>query len=84
MEEMNKFTWCVRLWVLNEQGLTDAVEEIIKDGGKENEIKEFITGAVLDTITPPERVTRAGLTSDLLQYALLQVNWTEIYEAMNC
>lgn len=77
----NKQTWLVNLWIENDEVHSIAAREAL-DGleiGQETEhaLRKYVEEEVLHCITD-----YSSLESDLLSYALAEVNWAEIVEAL--
>jgi prophage antirepressor-like protein len=75
----NYETWCVNLWVSNEEGTYHAAVEMAegRDGdapyGLAESFKTWVTGELLPDLG-------SSLASDLLSAAVSEVDWTEIAE----
>jgi hypothetical protein len=72
-------TWCVALWLNNEQRLQETAREIIRETvgrawGAEDALKRWVENNLLPDLG-------ATFASDLLAYAFGGVNWTEIAES---
>lgn len=77
---VNYETWCVNLWLTNEQGTYNALQEIIKgakdsDFAKADELKDFVNELADQEYDKPTFV------KDLLNGALSEVNWLEIIQS---
>lgn len=79
----NYETWCVNLWLSNDEALYNLVTELVADFEDEAPMHE-IADAVKDFVEELEDVTqvreRASFVSDLLGAALSEVDWYEIAE----
>lgn len=73
----NYETWCVNLWLNNDQGSYEATRELVADGeGYEaaERLKDWIGNDLFPLKEP-------SMFSDLLTSALSEVNWLEIVNA---
>lgn len=70
----NYETWCVNLWLANDEGLYNAVQAMDKSSLPDyaDALKTFVTESA---------PTLSGMYSDLLTAALGAVNWYEIASA---
>ena len=73
-------TWAVHLWLTNEEGLYDESRELVQReyaylSEREDALKEFV-----EELCPASE--EASVQSDLLGWALSQVDWREIAEAL--
>ena len=72
---VNYETWCVNLWLTNEQGTYFAMREMAKEAGDEyaaaGVIKEWV-----EEMNP--LADDATMFSDMLNAALREVNWNDI------
>lgn len=85
----NYETWCINLWLSNDEGIYNMVNEIVSgavDGDAEpdwqkvsvaNAIEEFVKDLPEVTVVTEQ----ASFVSDLLGAALSEVDWYEIAEA---
>jgi hypothetical protein len=79
-------TWCVNLWLSNDEGLDHATREIVSaeilsdpdDHVYRVGIADALKAWVRDVLAPD---LGASFAADLLGYALDQVNWYEIADA---
>jgi hypothetical protein len=72
----NYETWAVKLWLDNEQGDQEMMEEIVREN-----TKDWIAGEVLrDTLAEYMPDLDGTLWGDLLSSAWEGVNWREIAE----
>ncbi len=75
-------TWCVHLWMTNEEGLYEDCRRIAKHYPQNRyEVAEHVKGFVEELPDVTAVTDRASFVCDLLGYALGQVNWTEIADA---
>ena len=84
----NRETWLVDLWLTNDQGTYNALEELVS--GIEPDVTEFgtisrehriadaLVGFVDDLIAPPDADVEYGLAVDLITTALGRVDWREL------
>lgn len=79
-------TWCVNLWLSNDQGLYNHVSEAIGECAGETRrvdaadwLRDFVRGSIEEDALTPEY--QASMASDLLGYALDCVDWFEIADA---
>lgn len=71
----NKPTWCVSLWINNDQGLQETVLEAAKNDA------DLFAGWLEDFIEENNPlIETASLYSDLLGWALCYVDWDELAE----
>lgn len=79
-------TWCVNLWLSNDEGLYNATRELVEDANTSRPegasdathrrvIADVLTQWVRDDLAPD---LGASFAADLLGYALGQVDWHEI------
>jgi hypothetical protein len=71
-------TWAIKLWIDNDEGLYYAVRELAQDTRKAYDLARRLKELVEEF--QPE--LDAGMFSDLLGYAIEQVNWLEIAESL--
>lgn len=88
----NYETWCVNLWLGNDQGSDEYWRERAQTAWDESETETSFTRAERATLTlsdslkdeieqgASERISDASLYSDLLSAAISEVNWYEIAE----
>ena len=69
----NRATWLINLWLNNEPGSQEAAAEAVAGGGEEA-LREMVEESFSETLS------QGGMISDLIVYALDQVNWEEIAE----
>lgn len=84
----NYETWCVSLWLDNDQGLYETVREQLADLDENNddndeirrELADWLKGFVEDLaeMTCPGVIERAAFVADLFGAALGEVDWYEI------
>jgi hypothetical protein len=88
----NRETWCVALWINNDQGWQESVHEAIRDRAEHGYRDEQPAGGLLawqageaikenvqEVMYGTGELPTSGLASDLLGYALdAQVNWDEL------
>lgn len=73
----NYETWCVNLWLSNDQGSYNATREIVAEGEDyeaAERLKEWVAAEGFPLKEP-------SLYSDLLTGALSEVNWLEVVKA---
>ena len=68
----NYETWCVALWINNDKGLYDAVNELLTA----EQLEEFICELRLESSTLSH-----GMFEDLLRRAIARVDWDEVFRA---
>jgi len=69
----NYETWCVYLWLGNDEGLYNTARTVAIAGP--GEVKRWVT----DEVAPDLGIT---LAADLLTHALGRVDWNEVYKAL--
>ncbi len=80
----NRETWLVNLWLTNDQGAYNALEELVSDVtefgtiSREHRIADALVGFVDDLIAPPDADVPYGLAVDLITAALGRVDWREL------
>jgi len=74
----NYETWCVALWIDNDQGLAEARWELVR----EHEASPFNLAIHLHSWTHKTLIPDLGscLAQDLLLASMSEVNWTELAE----
>lgn len=78
----NYETWCVNLWLSNDQGSYESVNDLIRSqvgsglGGVEDVLKGLVEE--LTDATHPGLTDGASFVTDLYNGALSEVNWQEI------
>lgn len=83
----NYETWCVNLWLSNDQGTDNAVHEMAVDclNNKANDEPAYsLAGAIsnfVDELQESFVTNDASMFSDLLSHAIQRVNWREIAQA---
>jgi len=78
----NYETWCVKLWIDNDQGLYETAQEICCGhrseryglAGREDDLQGYL-GNLMPRL-------EASFASDLLGHAFYRVNWREIVETI--
>ena len=76
----NYETWCVKLWIDNEEGCCNYWQERaleLKEGGGEN-IALALADELKEGYDEDNPLEEAGVYTDLLYSALGEVNWQEI------
>jgi hypothetical protein len=71
----NYETWCVHLWLSNDQGLYSMAVEMAKADEWGDTLKEYIKS------NNPLEARQADVYTDLLTVAISEVNWHEIAKA---
>lgn len=74
----NKYTWLVSLWLDNDYGLHSLVNEFANDCDDVTELAERVKDFVVDESNP--LADQASMYSDILGYALAQVNFVEVVQ----
>jgi hypothetical protein len=80
----NYETWCVNLWLSNDEGLDEMTRELVASFDEEtlvDEIADALKDFVEDLPECAEVREKASFVSDLLGAALSEVNWYEIATA---
>ena len=72
----NRKTWCVNLWLTNDEGLNKELDSIVRSGQGGMIWKEVTLQAWIHSVAPQE----LGIYTDLIFTALDNVNWREIIE----
>lgn len=87
----NYATWCVNLWLTNDQDMTEWAEEIAQQGIDSDQIDDrsdmirMIADALesmVDEMLDATDIPTAGLLIDLLRASIGDVDWCEIAESM--
>lgn len=73
----NYETWCVNLWLTNDEGLYNDVRELVRRSKGTNSAAEAIK-AYVEEFNP--LADQATVFSDLMNAALSEVDWVEIAE----
>ena len=84
----NRETWLVNLWLSNDQGTYDALENLVAGIAaedtefgtisREHRIANALESFVDDVIAPPDADVPYGLAVDLITSALARVDWREL------
>ncbi len=81
-------TWAVSLWIDNDQGLQEAVNEAaVEIYGRVNgedarvELEIWLQGFIEEVLDGEGRPKTTDMASDLFQWAFEQINWREIAES---
>jgi len=74
----NKYTWLVSLWLDNDYGLYNLISEWSGDCDDVSELAERVQVYVVDEVNP--LATEASMYSDILSYALGQVDFEEVVQ----
>ncbi len=80
----NYETWCVNLWLSNDQGLDEMTRELVAGFDEDSpmhDIADALEDFVEDLPECAEVREKASFVSDLLGAALSEVNWYEIATA---
>jgi len=71
-------TWCVNLWLANDEGLYEQACELTRPLQTRSAVADALRGWVRDELAPDLGATFAA---DLLGYALDHVDWHELADA---
>jgi hypothetical protein len=74
----NYETWCVHLWLDNDQGLQEQAQFLARSQESGTTAEERLKTWVEEDLVPD---LGASFAADLLGTALSEVNWTEVAEA---
>lgn len=82
----NYETWCVNLWLSNDQGLYNATQEIVREAIAGDSVPDWQQASAaqaiqefVESFPEVEAVTeQASFVSDLLRASLSEVDWYEI------
>ena len=79
----NRETWCVNLWLNNDQPLWESARALCRDGQPttyeaERQLSDFVEGLALNLNM--DESAPAGLGTDLIMGALARVEWRPIVE----
>jgi hypothetical protein len=74
----NYETWCVALWLSNEEGMYHTIRELVRDVEDRGKAAGAIR-AYLEALNP--LADQASVFADLINEALRQVNWLEVAES---
>lgn len=72
-------TWATHLWLTNDQGTSEHVTDLAAQGAKHG--RAFVGDSIRDYVSDLTAYAvsdQAGLHSDLLTYAIEQVDWLEV------
>lgn len=75
----NKYTWLVNVWLDNDYGLWSMVNKWSSDCDDVSELAEQVKDFVVDETNP--LVESASMYSDILGYALAQVDFLQVVES---
>lgn len=77
----NRETWCVALWLNNEQGLQEGARDACNtDGEMEHEAAQTLEHYVDDLVESQLASVRDRMVADLIKCCLARVNWGEIVQ----
>ena len=76
----NYETWVVNLWLTNNEGDAEWLDEIAKGEGEIHDKADVLKEAIEDMNPLNDSDTGASMFTDLLNGALSEVNWYEIIE----
>ena len=77
----NYETWCVSLWITNDEGLYHQAARWVSLADEE-EFRHQVTEYVYDTTYGDNQDVPANLGSDLLGHALARVDWYYLYQSL--
>lgn len=73
-------TWCVHLWITNEEPIYEYARELVNE---EYELDIYRDDALKEWVTSEEWIGEvAGMSADLINFALAHVEWREIADAL--
>lgn len=75
----NHATWCVNLWLTNEEGTNNECLDIVRHARSDYDAAQGIK-AFVDELVDVELKDGAGFTRDLVGSALSDVDWHEVVE----
>lgn len=83
----NYETWCIKLWLDNEQGTYNLQREWLEEARQEAStnrpsVEGILADKIKDFIKENSPITEASVYSDLLQAAISEANFYEIAEAL--
>lgn len=76
----NYFTWAVNLWLTNEEGTYNYINELAKQAKREGNPAGALADMIKDVLTDNAPELPASVYSDLLGAALERVDYYEIAE----
>jgi hypothetical protein len=79
----NRETWAVNLWIENDRGLYDLIQEKTEEAmGSVRELADMIESAIDEAFSDIEEMTPTGLIMLKDIGSLYRVNWYEIAESI--
>ena len=79
----NYETWCIHMWLTNDEGIYDECREAAEEQSERYELMSWLKEHVeyLAELTVPDLFTSSNFVSDLYQAAISEVDWYEIADS---